>query len=177
MNAKNVCLTQLLGVVADTQCKWVHYFHILHVGACVRFRSVLTNPNYRPQRSWGQGNIFTPVRHSVHGGGGVCLRQTPPGADTHPPPGQTPLGQTPPGSGLSTPPPGSRLRHTVNERPVRILLECILVFGLFLQAPAVGKLLMELMTEGKFKTIDVQRFMFDRLLSNKRILEQNIVWF
>ena len=25
------------------------------------------------------------------------------------------------------PPPGSRLRHTVNERPVRILLECILV--------------------------------------------------
>ena len=26
-----------------------------------------------------------------------------------------------------TPPPGSRLRHTVNERPVRILLECILV--------------------------------------------------
>ena len=24
-------------------------------------------------------------------------------------------------------PPGSRLRHTVNERPVRILLECILV--------------------------------------------------
>ena len=25
-------------------------------------------------------------------------------------------------------PPGSRLRHTVNERPVRILLECILVF-------------------------------------------------
>ena len=27
----------------------------------------------------------------------------------------------------SIPPPGSRLRHTVNERPVRILLECILV--------------------------------------------------
>ena len=53
--------------------------------------------------------------------------------------------------------------------------EQILIFGLFLQAPAVGKLLMEHMTEGKFKTIDVQRFMFDRLLSNKRILEQNIV--
>ena len=32
---------------------------------------------------------------------------------------------TPPG--LSAPPPGSRLRHTVNERPVCILLEYILV--------------------------------------------------
>ena len=59
---------------------------------------------YRPQRSCGQGNIFTPVCHSVHRGG-VCLsacwdntpqsRQppwsrlpprpdTPPGADTPP---------------------------------------------------------------------------------------------
>ena len=36
---------------------------------------------YRPQRSCGQGNIFTPVCHSVHGGGVVshkALRQTPP---------------------------------------------------------------------------------------------------
>ena len=29
------------------------------------------------------------------------------------------------------PPPGSRLQHTVYERPVRILLECILVFFSF----------------------------------------------
>ena len=29
--------------------------------------------------------------------------------------------------GYTPPPPGSRLQHTVNERPVRILLECILV--------------------------------------------------
>ena len=29
------------------------------------------------------------------------------------------------------PPPGNRLRHTVNERPVRILLECILVITCF----------------------------------------------
>ena len=66
--------------------------------------------------------------------------QIPPGADTPTPPGA----DTPPGTkyppGLSTPlglstaprtkyiPPGSRLLHTVNERPVRILLECILVF-------------------------------------------------
>ena len=44
-----------------------------------------------------------------------------------PPPPEAPPGKhTPPGS---TPPPtGSRLRHTVNERPLRILLECILVF-------------------------------------------------
>ena len=50
---------------------------------------------YRPQRSCGQGNIFTPVYHSVHGGG-ACLRQTPPG-QTSPPPG------------ADTPP---RVRHT-----------------------------------------------------------------
>ena len=71
-----------------------------------------------------QGNGFTPVCHSVHGG---CLPQcmlgyTPPQTDT--PPGQTPpwadtpLGQTPP------PLPSRRLL----QRTVRILLECILVF-------------------------------------------------
>ena len=88
---------------------------------------------YRPQRSCGQGNIFTPVCHSFcsQGGEGVCLNtcwdttrpdQTPPGADT-------PLEQTPPGA--DHPPPGSRLQHTVYERPVRILLECILVLIVF----------------------------------------------
>ena len=52
----------------------------------------------------------------------------PPGADTPPPPPHgsrhthTPLEQTP---------PGSRLQHTVNERLVRILLECILVAEYF----------------------------------------------
>ena len=69
--------------------------------------------------------------------------QTPPRADTHP----TPLGADPPGADTpqtrhpmgadtplpraDTPPdqthPQSRLWHTVNEWPVRILLECILV--------------------------------------------------
>ena len=87
--------------------------------------------------------------------GGMCLRQPPqvrqpPGSDTpqsrqppwvrhHPPQEQTtPLGQTPPGQtpplGADTPrsghPPGSILRHTVHERPVRILLECILVISI-----------------------------------------------
>ena len=75
--------------------------------------------------------------------------QRPPRADTpHPPGVDTPQEQTtreqtpttreqippradPPGSRhppwKQTPPPGSRLQHTVYERPVRILLECILV--------------------------------------------------
>ena len=49
--------------------------------------------------------------------------QTPPGADT--PPDQTPRSRHPPRE--ETPPTRSRLQHTVNEQPVRILLECILV--------------------------------------------------
>ena len=75
---------------------------------------------YRPQRSCGQGNIFTPVCHSVHGGGGgsasvhagIPTPQTrpPPGADTPwtrpPPPPRTrpPLDQTPLGADS---PPGA----------------------------------------------------------------------
>ena len=96
---------------------------------------------YRPQRSCGQGNIFTPVCHSVHKGG---LPQCMLGYHPHPPE-QTPAGsrppwqQTPPREQTPSPPrtrhppgpdtpPGSRLQHTVFERPVRILLECILVW-------------------------------------------------
>ena len=55
---------------------------------------------------------------------------TPLGADPHPPE-QTPREQTPPKSRHppqeQTHPPGSRLQHTVYERPVRMLLGCILV--------------------------------------------------
>ena len=63
--------------------------------------------------------------------------QAPPRADTpqskhptwtrHPPQNRHAPDQTPPGPG----PPGSRLQHTVNERPVRMLLECILVQFLY----------------------------------------------
>ena len=56
-------------------------------------------------------------------------QQTPPGVDTpqvRPPPEQTPPGLSTPSQTKYTP-PGSRLRHTVNERLVRILLECVLV--------------------------------------------------
>ena len=50
--------------------------------------------------------------------------QTPPGAYTRPP---NPRSRHPPPPPQEQTPPGSRLRHTVNERPVRILLERILV--------------------------------------------------
>ena len=121
---------------------------------------------YRPQRSCGQGYVFTCVCDSVHRGGLRVGRspwagRTPPGsrppqAGRNPPPRQgepptpgrenppradTPPGADPPWAGRTPPeqkppplppradttPPGSRLQHTVNERPVRILLECILV--------------------------------------------------
>ena len=51
------------------------------------------------KRSLGQGNIFTPVCHSVHGGGGVCLSAC---WDMPPGPGTTPLGPGTP-SGPCTP--------------------------------------------------------------------------
>ena len=59
------------------------------------------------KRSLGQGNIFISVCHSVHRGG-------------------VPDQVHPPWDQAGTP-PRSRLRHTVNARAVRILLECILV--------------------------------------------------
>ena len=83
---------------------------------------IVKSPNlyyYRPQRSCGQGNIFTPVCHSfcsqgggsasVHAGmpppprppGAAPLEQTPPGS--RPPPEQTPRPDPPD----QTPPPGA----------------------------------------------------------------------
>ena len=85
----------------------------------------------------GQGNVFTGVCDSVHGGGlPQCMLgyHRPLGAYTPPPEQTPPWEQTPPQSRHpppqeQTPPPHrSGLWHTVNERPVRILLECILVF-------------------------------------------------
>ena len=80
----------------------------------------------------GQGNVFTGVCDSVHRGevsasvdAGIPTpgsRHPPPGS-RHPPGADTPQEQTPP----EQTPPRRRLQHTVNERPVRILLECILV--------------------------------------------------
>ena len=56
--------------------------------------------HYRPKRSCGQGNIFTPVCNSVHRG--VCQREPPR-------PGRPPTPQPPPPRpGRSPPPPGKR---------------------------------------------------------------------
>ena len=52
----------------------------------------------------------------------------PPGADTPQPGSRHPPEQNPPRADT---PPGSTLQHTVNEWPVRILLECILVLQIF----------------------------------------------
>ena len=60
---------------------------------------------YRPQRSCGQGNIFTPVCHSVHRGGSASMHVgIPPPLRIRPPRADTPLPreQTPPRPG--TPP-------------------------------------------------------------------------
>ena len=60
-------------------------------------------------------------------GGGVSRQGEPPRQEGGTPPDQAdPPGRENPPAGR-TPPPGSRLQNTVYERPVRILLECILV--------------------------------------------------
>ena len=71
-----------------------------------------------------------PRRHTPPGPDPPRSGTNPLGADT-PPPDQTPWTRHPPGAdtppGPDTPPPWSRQHHTVYERPVCILLECILV--------------------------------------------------
>ena len=76
---------------------------------------------YRPQRSCGQGNIFTPVCHSVNRGRGSAsmhagiptkpprTRQTPPVRHQPPRPHRPPRSDTPPPTppGSDTNPPGS----------------------------------------------------------------------
>ena len=85
-----------------------------------------------PQRSWAKV-IFSQacVKNSVHGGGGGCLPQcmlgyTPPDQADPPGPGRPSPGPGRPPRTRQTP-LGSKLQHTVYERSVRILLECILV--------------------------------------------------
>ena len=95
--------------------------------------------NYRPQRSCGQDYVFTRVCDSVHRGGLQAgrtplgqgdpprPRENPPDQGDPPDQGEPPRPGRPPRTRETTPPPGSRLQNTVYERPVRILLECILV--------------------------------------------------
>ena len=88
---------------------------------------------YRPQQSWAKV-MFLQVCVILFTGGGGCLSAC---WDT---PTPHPEEQTPPQKiffaffflHFFCIPPESRLRHTVNKRPVRILLECILVFFSFL---------------------------------------------
>ena len=80
---------------------------------------------YRPQRSWAKV-IFSQACVCPQGGSAsVHAGISPPGSRPTPP--LPPCG--------AAPPPGSRLQHTVNERPVRILLQCILVFQ-YIPSPA-----------------------------------------
>ena len=86
---------------------------------------------YRPKRSFGQGNIFTPVCHSVHRVGGGYLtryppgtRYTPPGPGTSPPgPGTPPRDQVlpqdqvPPGTRYTPPGPGTPPQDQVHHPP------------------------------------------------------------
>ena len=103
--------------------------------------------NYRPQTKLREGYVFA-GRNEVlakviffylsvilfTGGGGVW-QGDPPWLDGDPlrldggnPPSWMEETPSPP-AGWRNPPPGSGLRHTVYDRPVRILLECILVTG------------------------------------------------
>ena len=80
---------------------------------------------YRPKTKLWEGNVFTPVCHSVHRAEGVYLSAC---WDTHTPgqtpPGKHPTGQTPPWANT---PPGRHPPRRSLPRTVRILLECILV--------------------------------------------------
>ena len=64
-------------------------FHLLPIS--VRITFTLKYHFYRPQRSCGQGYVFTRVCDSVHRGGGVSGKPPPPDqADTPPGPGRPP---------------------------------------------------------------------------------------
>ena len=90
---------------------------------------------YRPQRSSAKVMFLQAPVILLTGGGSASVHAgMPPTPDqTRPPPRPA---TPPPRTRHTTPPashpqtrhtPGSRLQHTVNERTVRILLECILV--------------------------------------------------
>ena len=76
-------------------------------------------PNYVPPR------LHTPQDYVPPG---LCTPRLHTPQTMYPPDYVPPRTTYPPR--LRTPPPGSRLQHTVYERLVRILLECILVFAL-----------------------------------------------
>ena len=100
---------------------FLHLSDILFTGGGVYLSACWDNPPGADTRQ-----EQTPARSRPPPGADTPQEQTPPWSRhpprADPPRADTPLDQTPPS------PPGSRLRHTVNERPVRILLEWILFF-------------------------------------------------
>ena len=127
---KYVFLWTILFYVFETESP-LHYCSILPVQRLLSrqyWGSVVARIFTVPKRSLGQGNIFTSVCHSVHKGGRevlwchflFCHGQ-------HlPPPGHPPPTPSPPRTAPHTeqhPPPSV----TMEQRAVRILLECILV--------------------------------------------------
>ena len=88
------------------------------------------------KRSLVQDNIFTPVCHSVHRGGvpQCMLGYHPPPRPATPPGADIPPGTRHPPWSRHTPQEQSMLGDTVNERAVRILLECNLVSDKFVKA-------------------------------------------
>ena len=122
-----------------------------------QFKCVVSSCFYRPQRSWAkvmflQSSVILSTGGSLpqwmlgyhdppsppgadppgtrHPLDQTPPEQTPPRLDTHPQSRHPPRADNPPQSRHppGPHPPRSRLRDTVNERPVRILLECILVY-------------------------------------------------
>ena len=106
---------KITGINADFCIKHSHIK--LHPQHNISHRSPNMSVNfYRPKRSFGQGNIFTPVCHSVHRGG--YLTRYTPRDQVHPPRTRYPPDQVhpprpgthPPGPGRpprpGTPPPG-----------------------------------------------------------------------
>ena len=114
----NVC--RLQGCVPTRGIRDVLVFRNVHT-----FRAIFTGRNEVLAKV-----IFLHLFVILFTGGGCLARRTPPGQvppRTRYPPGPG----TPPSPDQVPSPRSSKLRNTVNDRPVRILLECILVNGCY----------------------------------------------
>ena len=140
----NVCLANINSRFTDYYWQQRSWAKVMFLQVCViLFTGAVSASVHAGYHPWEQTPSRADTPRSRHPlGADTPQEQTPPGS-RHPPGADTPLGadtpqeQTPPRA--DTPrcrhppppradtPPGSRLWHTVNKWPVRILLECILV--------------------------------------------------